>query len=373
MQKRFRKLISLLLALCFIFSLPVFSAAQQNFTSSLEITFLDVGQADCALISCDGHYMLIDGGNKADSQLVYSALKNRSVNKLDMVVATHPHEDHIGGIPAALSLAKADITLSPVSEFDSDAFRDFRSYAAKNGGGITVPTVGGCYSLGGASVKILGLNAAGDPNNASIILKIIHGENSFIFTGDAEREAEQAVLNSPYANELSADLLKIGHHGSENSTIYPFLRAVMPKYAVISVGSQNSYGHPTDNTLSRLRDVGATVFRTDLQGDIVCKSDGKTLSFSVSKNIAADTISTPESPVYERYESFEKDEIQYELQITKSEDIFSDYILNKNTKKFHHPYCRSVKQMKESNKIPFSGSRDEVIYQGYSPCKNCSP
>ncbi|MBP1557364.1 MAG: MBL fold metallo-hydrolase, partial [Oscillospiraceae bacterium] len=248
MQKRFRKLISLLLALGLIFSLPVFGSAQQNTASYMEIRFLDVGQADCALISCDGHYMLIDGGNKADSQLVYSVLQNLAVPKLDIIVATHPHEDHIGGIPAALSYTKADLTLSPVTDFDSDAFRDFYSYAAKNGGGITVPTVGSSYSLGGASVKILGLNAANDPNNASIILKLTHGENSFIFTGDAEREAEQAVLNSPYANELAADLLKVGHHGSESSTTYPFLRAVMPQYAVISVGNENSYGHPTDNT-----------------------------------------------------------------------------------------------------------------------------
>lgn len=108
-------------------------------------------------------------------------------------------------------------------------------------------------------------------------MKVIYGETSFLFTGDAEYEAEHAVLDT--GADLSATVLKVGHHGSDTSTCYPFLRAVMPQYAVISVGAGNSYGHPSDNTLSKLRDAGAEIFRTDLQGDIVCTSDGKNVHF----------------------------------------------------------------------------------------------
>ena len=256
--------------------------------STFGITFIDVGQADAAFIGCDGHYMLIDGGNKEDSNKIYSVLQSWNVEKLDIVVGTHAHEDHIGGLPGAYNYCSADITLSPVTEYDSDAFSDFAKYAELNGGGITVPEVGDTYSLGSATVTILGLNADSDPNNSSIVLRIDYGQTSFLFTGDAEREAEQAVLNT--GANLSATVLKVGHHGSDTSTTYPFLREIMPQYAVISVGEGNSYGHPTEDTLSRLRDADATVFRTDMQGDIYCISDGKEVTIWPSSNADADVF-----------------------------------------------------------------------------------
>lgn len=159
------------------------------------------------------------------------------------------------------------------------------------GFGITVPSVGDKYTLGSAVIEILGVNRTTDANNCSIILMITYGETKFLFTGDAERDAEQTVLNS--GADPSATVLKVGHHGSEDSTTYPFLREIMPKYAVISVGDDNSYGHPRENTLSRLRDVDVKVFRTDMQGDIYCTSDGKTITMSVEKNADADTLTNP--------------------------------------------------------------------------------
>ena len=340
--------------------------------STFSIHFIDVGQADAALVECDGHYMLIDGGNKGDSSKMYSVLRSASVPKLDIVVATHAHEDHVGGLPGALNYCSADLTLCPVTAHDTEAFNDFVKYANKNGGGITVPSVGDTYSLGSASVKILGVNASSDElNDTSIILMVTYGNTKFLFTGDAERAAEQAVLDS--GADLSCDVLKVGHHGSKDSTTYPFLHAIMPKYAVISAGNDNSFGHPTDSALSRLRDANVKVFRTDMQGDIYASSDGKGVTLSVTRNADADTLAIPdETPVVVVPPAIvtQTTTMQDEPQAAPAG---TDYVMNKNTKKFHYPSCKSVKQMKEKNKGYYTGTRDELISMGYDPCGNCHP
>ena len=231
--------------------------------SFFEIHYIDVGQADSALVLCDGQAMLIDGGNGKDSSLIYSYLKSHDVSHLEYIVATHAHEDHVGGLAGALNYATVGTAYCSVDEYDSETFGDFVKYLAKQDKEITIPNVGENFKLGSADVKILAVNGnAADHNNASIVLRIKYGDTSFIFTGDAEREVEEKVLNSGY--ELESTVLKVGHHGSENSTSYAFLRQVAPKYAVISVGEDNIYGHPTEGTLSRLRDADVKTYRTDL-------------------------------------------------------------------------------------------------------------
>lgn len=318
--------------------------------SSFSICFLDVGQADAALVECDGHYMLIDGGNAADSSKLYTLLKEKDIQYLDMVVASHAHEDHVGGLAGALNFAAAGIVLCPTEEYETDEFASFKKYAEQNGSGIIVPNVGDSYALGSAAVDILGVNSAHEDNDSSIILKITYDETAFVFTGDAGRAAEQAVLDSEA--DLQADVLKVGHHGSDTSTIYSFLREIMPEYAVISVGAGNSYGHPTEAVLSRLEDADVTIYRTDLQGDIWCYSDGTKVTFETE----ADRTNAEDS--------------------TKGQNVSENktyYVLNVRSKKFHYPDCESVGKMSDKNKDEYAGSRADVIEMGYEPCGNCKP
>ena len=255
--------------------------------SSFAVHFIDVGQADAILILCDGKTMLIDGGNKADSNLMYTYLKKHNITHLDYLIGTHAHEDHIGGIAGALQVATVDKVYCPTTSYSTQAFKNFVNAVNNRGAKIEIPTIGTTFNLGSAVCTILAVNTDNkDLNNTSIVMRVVYGENSFLFTGDAEDIVEKKLLSS--GMELKSDVLKVGHHGSNSSTTYQFLREVMPEYAVICVGTDNTYGHPTENTLSRLRDAEVKTFRTDKQGDIICVSDGKTITFTVSRNADMD-------------------------------------------------------------------------------------
>ena len=290
-----RKILSITLA--FLLTLTLFinpsatlavNAVEEG--SSFEVHFIDVGQADAALVLCDDSAMLIDGGNAADSNLIYSYLKKLKVKELDYIVCTHAHEDHVGGLAGALNYATVDTALCPVTSYDSKAFKNFVKYLDKQDGEITVPEAGDTYELGSAEFEILGPIEIDedDPNNTSIVLRIVYGETSFLFTGDAGRDEESDILDEDY--ELESTVLKVGHHGSDTSTSYKFLNEVLPKYAVISVGEGNSYGHPTEDTLSRLRDADVKVLRTDMQATSSARATAKK-SASRSKRTPTRTLS----------------------------------------------------------------------------------
>lgn len=243
----------------------------------LRALFIDVGQADAALLTCGGESLLIDGGNVDDSSTVYTVLKKNGVTHLDYVVCTHAHEDHVGGLSGALEACTAGTVYCPVNNYDSKAFRNFASRVAEQNCELTVPKAGETFALGGAEVEFLACDPeAEDTNNTSIVLRVSYGATSFLFMADAETPVEQALLDA--GTDLSATVLKVGHHGSSTSTSYRFLNEVMPRYAVISVGKDNSYGHPHEKVLSRLEDADARILRTDALGDILFVSDGKTVT-----------------------------------------------------------------------------------------------
>lgn len=326
--------------------------------SGLKVHFIDVGQADAALVTCDDQAMLIDGGNAEDSNVMYTYLKKNGITHLDYVIGTHAHEDHIGGIAGALNYATVDTVYCPVTGHDSKAFANFVKAVNKHGATITVPYAGMSFSLGSAAVTILAVNADTDTNNTSIVLRITYGNTSFLFTGDAEYAVEQVLIDS--GAELRSTVLKVGHHGSDSSSSYSFLWNVMPQYAVISVGKGNTYGHPTEEVLSRLRDAGTTLYRTDMQGDIIATSNGSTVSFSVSRNANADTFG-----------SIGTNSTEPATEETQSAGV--DYIINIKSGLFHYPDCGAVSNMSEKNKQEYTGTREDLIEQGYTPCGWCKP
>ena len=332
----------------------------------LTVTFLDVGQGDAAILQCGGQSMMIDGGKAKASSYIYSWLKKNQISYLDVMVATHTDADHIGGLSGALNYAKVGTAYCPVTSGTTKTFQSFVKYLKKQGKSITVPKAGDEFSLGGAQVRILGpTDPQAEGNNSSIVLKVTFGDTSFLFTGDAEREEEQELLESGY--DLESTVLKVGHHGSDTSTSYLFLRTVNPQYAVISVGADNTYGHPTEAVLSRLRDADVKTYRTDLQGTITAVSDGKKVTFQTERNAEINTL--------DQAGPGQKNEVVPSAGKAAASDSSAEktYVLNTNTHKFHDPDCSSVSQMKEKNKRIVTESRDQIITDGYEPCGRCHP
>ena len=223
--------------------------------------------------------MMIDGGDSKHSSFIYSFLRNKlELEEIKIIVASHPHADHAGGLAAALNACPVGVLYTPVIEYDTKTWHSVIKYAEAQGTPIVIPEPGEQLALGGATIDILGpIWYSSNMNDLSLIIKITYGSTSFLFTGDAEWDEEHDLLEAGI--DISANVLKVAHHGSDSSTSYVFLREVAPTYAIISVSKESQYGHPHSETLNRLEDAGVIVYRTDIQGTIECISDGETISF----------------------------------------------------------------------------------------------
>ena len=305
----------------------------------MQVHFLDVGQADCALLECDGKYILIDGGNIGDSNLVVSYLEQQGVQELEAVICSHAHEDHVGGLPGVLAVYPTQAVYAPTRTYASDCFDDFVYYADQQGLQITIPSVGDQITFGEATAEVLGpVKTYAETNNTSLVLKVTYGTTDFLFTGDMETDAEADLLDS--GADIQAEVLKVGHHGSDTSTSYRFLYEVAPEHCVISVGEDNKYDHPSRQTLSRLRDADAVIYRTDRLGTVIARTDGRQIEFLWNSD------AQPQMP-----------DIDHQI-----------YIGNTKSKKLHTEGCSALPE--KDNRIEFS-SLQEALNAGYILCSRC--
>jgi competence protein ComEC len=245
----------------------------------MKVHFLDVGQGLSILVQSDGQTMIYDGGDKSTSSFVVSYLQKQNVTTIDYLISSHYDSDHMAGLIGCLNAFDVKNVISSDYEHDSKLYQSFIQTVADKGLPMQHPAVGTEFSFGSGSFQILA-PATIDPNDSnknSVAIKLTNGDNSFIFTGDAENTSEKAMSESGI--DLSCDVLVPGHHGSATATSWDFLQATVPEYAVISCGKDNQYGHPDKDVMDKLESMDIQVYRTDKQGTIVAVSDGTTITW----------------------------------------------------------------------------------------------
>lgn len=348
-NRKYQILFALTISLILIFTLlsPTLAAAPAN----MYVHFIDVGQGDSELIiSPGGKTVLIDGGEREAGPKVVDFLRSKGVKKIDILISTHAHEDHIGGLREVLRQFPVGLIIDSGKKHTTATYKAYLKMIIAKNIKLTLAKTGTTYDLGGgAKLQIVYCNPnAEDLNNSSVVAKVTYGQVSALFMGDLE-SAEEGNINT------RADILKVGHHGSRTSTSDTLLRAVKPKEAIISCGTNNQYGHPHDVTMKRLASYGIKTYRTDKSGNITLTTDGKSYTISAKPSGFAPV---PVSKIVKQ----------------KSEGGSSSgsgsYIGNKNSHKFHRANCSRLPA--EKNRVYFK-SRDEAIKTGYEPCKICEP
>jgi len=242
--------------------------------SGISITMLDVNQGLSILVEADGRNMLYDGGGRDKSSYVVAFLKEHGISSLDLLVASHYDSDHLEGLVGVLNTTPTNMVLCPDYTPFTHIFESFREKLAASGAEVVHPLAGDSFALGTAEIEVLSPKKyfSNNENNLSIVLKITYGDFSCLITGDAEKEAEQFMIDS--GRDISAFLYVAGHHGSNTSSSAEFLERVHPEYVYISCGKNNDYGFPKEEFLERIKDCNAEIFRTDVQGIVACYSDG---------------------------------------------------------------------------------------------------
>jgi competence protein ComEC len=355
------------------------SSTSVPISNNLTVSYIDVGQGDSELIQQGDQDMLIDAGTSESETALINYVKPRIHGKLEYLVLTHPHEDHIGGADKIINAYSIGTVYMPNVTTTTKAYESvllaLQGKALKH----SQPTLGSTFKLGTANCNVLG-PAGFDTKNLntySIVIKITFGSTKFLFTGDAEEYNEKFMISKGY--DLSADVLKVGHHGSDTSTSASFLKAVNPKYAVIEVGKENSYGHPKQTTLTRLHAAKVNVYRTDLDSTVIATSNGKKITFNKQpsaneyiagqKNSSAVNKPTPSksNDNTNQNKTSKRDTSSKSTGSTKNQSKIVYW--TQNGKSYH--YDRNCQTLKRSKKI-LSGTLSDAISAGKKdPCDKC--
>ena len=342
--------------------------ASENLTAH----FLDVGQGDSILLQFDGKNVLIDGGIQEMGPRVETYLRDHGVSSLDLLVATHPHEDHIGGLITILRDFPIKQVLDSGQPHSSQVYENFLTLIDQKNISYNVAQRGQKINLD-TRLKIDVLSPpptlfSDDLNQNSIVLKVTYNKVSFLLMGDAGFEAENSIKAAGY--DLKSDILKVGHHGSSSASGTSFLAKVKPDISIIEVGGGNDYGHPTQKTLSSLQNVGSKIYRTDTDGNVVITTDGISYFIYTQKLSAVPASTTSQT----KTSAYTPTVTQASSPITAQSSTVSagPFVGTSKSDKYHYPSCSAAKKIKPANLVTFSSSA-EARAQGYVPCGICHP
>ncbi len=323
---------------------------KNEISANLKVHYIDVGQGDSIFVELpNNETLLIDAGEKKYSQSVIKYIEKLGYRTISRVVGTHPHSDHIGGLADVINAFNVDNIYMPKVSTNTKTFENLLLTIKNKGLKITTAKKD-LKIIDDNDLSLTVLSPVKDEysnlNNYSVVMLLKYKSRSFIFTGDAEEEVEKEL-----SGDISCDVLKVGHHGSSSSTSDNFLHKTSPKYAVISCGKGNDYGHPHKETIDKLKRSKVEYYITENNGNIVVVTDGNNISIENDKNIIKDES----------------------LDNTESAVAVNIYVLNTNSKKIHYPDCRAVNSISDYNKQTVNDSMANLEKQGYTKCGICKP
>ena len=342
----------------------------------LVVTFLDVGQGDAALItSPTGKRILIDGGPPTAENRLLSALQSRGVSSIDLLILSHPHLDHLGGLKKVVSALPVRMFLDGGYPSTSPGYVGLLKLLSARGVALKESQLDRKIDIGDeAALTILGPpqpfleKTRSDINANSVVVRLSWRQRTALFTGDSEPQTEQWLLErpAPAIANLHAELLKVAHHGGKYSSTIPFLRAVQPQLAVISVAAVNDYGHPTPEALARLGQVGARIFRTDLHSDITASShEGQPWQIKVTRGSGSSSseVRLPAGPLKPPSEP---------TSLPSPNPSSSEFIASSRTQVFHSATCVAAQKIVLANRLHFA-TRAAALASGRRPAEDCHP